>query len=203
MRLIRTSQGFADHQQFGPENERGFEMNAIPSQRLDKQNAHHRLFAELNGTLTQLKESGILDEDDALLTSSFIEGETFLPELIDAVLLSIDEDILLVAGIDSRLDELEARKRKLQDRIKTLRGLIEQVLVKTEIPKLETRLATVSIKNTPRGLGDVDEARLPAKYFKAADPKLDKKALLDDLKAGLQVEGATLNNGGITLAIRR
>jgi Siphovirus Gp157 len=48
----------------------------------------------------------------------------------------------------------------------------------------------------------LDEAILPAKFWKAQDPKLDKKAVLDALKAKEDVPGASLSNGGETISIR-
>ena len=68
--------------------------------------------------------------------------------------------------------------------------------------KLELPTATLSIKAVPAKAEITDEALLPSKFFKAQDPKLDKKAVLDALKAKEDVPGAVLSNGGETLSIR-
>lgn len=178
-------------------------MSALPSERYQQRDVAHDLFMEVHKSLRQLQESGILDEGDPLLTQSFIEGETFVPELIDAALVSIDNDQVLIDGLKVRIDDLSKRKSRIEKRVTVLRGLIEQILVQSETKWIETRLATVSVKAAAQQLGEIDESKLPSKYFVPQDPKLDRKALLKDLRDGVQVDGATLNNGGLSLAIRR
>jgi hypothetical protein len=48
----------------------------------------------------------------------------------------------------------------------------------------------------------LNEADIPSKFWKAQDPKLDRKAVLDALKAKEAVAGAELSNGGETIQIR-
>jgi hypothetical protein len=48
----------------------------------------------------------------------------------------------------------------------------------------------------------VDEAAIPADFWKPSDPKLDKKAVGEALKAGREVAGAMMSNGGETLQVR-
>ena len=72
-----------------------------------------------------------------------------------------------------------------------------------ELKKLELPQATISRKPTPAKALILDEAAIPARFWKPSDPKLDKKAVLDALKAGEAVPGTSLSNGGETIAIRR
>ena len=46
------------------------------------------------------------------------------------------------------------------------------------------------------------EALIPAKFWKPQDPKLDRAAVAEALKAGETVPGASLSNGGLSLSIR-
>jgi hypothetical protein len=48
----------------------------------------------------------------------------------------------------------------------------------------------------------IDEAAIPARFWVASDPKLDKRALGDALKAGDTVEGAALVTPAPSLTIR-
>ena len=48
----------------------------------------------------------------------------------------------------------------------------------------------------------IDEAAIPARFWVASDPKLDKRALGDALKAGDAVEGAALVTPAPSLTIR-
>lgn len=163
----------------------------------------HNLHREIQTMLRQIHDSGILAEDDALLTQSFIEGETNVPEMIDAVLASIDTDTILLSGIDKIVDEYATRKKRIKERVEAKRGLIELAMIRTEIDKLETPRATVSLRRVPRHIDSIDEAEIPSEYFAPQPPKLDKGKLLADLRDGKDVPGAKLDNGGVTLSLRR
>ncbi|MGE0857439.1 MAG: siphovirus Gp157 family protein [Hyphomicrobiaceae bacterium] len=45
-------------------------------------------------------------------------------------------------------------------------------------------------------------SRIPSEFWKPQPPRLDKKVVLDALKAGAVVPGAELSNGGETLSMR-
>lgn len=165
--------------------------------------ARHVMFTEIQTMLVQLKDNGIIDEADPLLTQSFIEGETVMPDLIAAVIRSIDEDQVLVAGLKTLIDEYQARKSRFDQRIENKRGLIELALMRADIRTLETSAATVSLRPIPAALGPVDEALIPSEYFTVPAPSLDRRKLLAALKEGKHVAGAALSNGGQSIAIRR
>lgn len=150
-----------------------------------------------------LKEALKLETDDTEAIRDTIEGETNLHDAIAAVMDDIREDEILVAGIESLAGSLSERKKRLEDRIGWRRAAVERAMAIGELPTLTLPDATLSLKTVPQGLTIVDEAKIPAKFWKAQDPVLDKKTLKDALKAGDVVDGAQLTNGGQTLAIRR
>lgn len=165
--------------------------------------ASRELLTALNDMVAGLRESGVLDEGDPLLSQSFVEGETKVPEIAGAVVASMDEDQILIDGLKSMLDELGKRKSRIEARQDNKRGLLEITMMRADITKLETPAATLSLRAVPIALGEVDEALIPSDYFETPPPKLSRKKLLDALKAGAVIEGAKLTNGGQTLAIRR
>jgi hypothetical protein len=71
-----------------------------------------------------------------------------------------------------------------------------------EIRTLDTPAGTVTRKAVPPSVLILEEAEIPAEFFKPQDPKLDKKAVAEALKAGKPVPGAAMSNGGETIAIR-
>lgn len=150
-----------------------------------------------------LKEALKIKTDDTEAIRDTIEGETNLHDAIAAVMDDIREDEILVAGIDTMTATLSERKRRLEDRIGWRRAAVERAMLIGELQTLALPDATISLKQIPAGLEIIDEAKLPSRFWKPQEPTLDKKALKDALKAGEQIDGATLNNGGITLAIRR
>lgn len=150
-----------------------------------------------------LKDSlASLNLDDDTLRDT-IEGETNLHEAISAVMGLIRDDEILISGIDRMQEALAARKTRLEDRIEYYRAAVLQAMTIGEIPSLELPDATISARRVPPKLEVVDEAAVPAAFWVAQDPRLDRKALGDALKRGETVPGVTLGNGGISLTIRR
>ena len=165
-------------------------------------NVSHELFREIQSMAVSLKEAGIVDENDPLLTQSFVEGETAVPEIAAAVVASIDEDNIMLAGLKALIEDLSKRKSRIEDRIENKRGLLELTLMRADLKTLETPAATLSLRAVPQKIASVDEALIPSEYFVPQAPALDKRKLLADLKEGKQVPGAVLSNGGQTIAIR-
>lgn len=156
-----------------------------------------RAVAALQESLRQLGAAG----DGALLLDS-IAGETALLEAIDGLLLTIAEATGLAQGAQAAAQGLSARAARLERRAETARSVIEQALMIAELDKLERPAATLSLVRRPVKLEVEDEAAIPAAFWAAGEPKLDRKALLAALKAGRAVPGACLSNGAPSLTIR-
>jgi len=147
-----------------------------------------------------LKEN--LQTDDEELLRDMIEGETGFVECVGKVLRHMEDDGMLVTGIRARMMELEERKRRIEKRIDATRAALEAAMIVAECPPIETPLGTVSLKKLPPSLNLIDELRVPAEFWKRAEPKLDKAAVLRALKDGTPVAGASLSNGGMTIQVR-
>lgn len=143
----------------------------------------------------------LTDDTDALLDT--LEGETDLEAVIRALLVSMDEDQMKVDGLTDRISDLAERKQRFELRIGTKRTLVHQALELLGRAKMEFDIATVSLGKAAPALQVVQEAEIPSRFWKAGDPKLDKPALLDALKAGEAIPGAALKNGAPRLTIRR
>lgn len=139
--------------------------------------------------------------DDDTLISDMVEGETSLIEALDLALSQISLDQGLLVGIKSHTDKVATRKARIEKRIGILKSAIQSALNAAHIKTHEGPTATVTTKAIPKSAIVVDESAIPSKYFKPQPPKLDKKALLADLKDG-SVDGAELSNGGETIQIR-
>lgn len=173
-----------------------------------------------------LRESlAAVDADDEALLLDTIEGETALFEIIDAVLERMTLNEALIEGVKAMVEKLDARRMRFETRLKSDRALIEQALSIAELPKLERPAATLSLAARPAGLTITEESDIPATYWKAGAPALDKKALTQALRdrakalAALpedpeereralaevppEIPGATLSNGAPSLTIRR
>jgi hypothetical protein len=167
----------------------------------------HNLLRQQNAArdlLINLRHDGAAD--DAELVADSIEGETNLHEAITAALDEIDECDVIEAGCRAKAAEFEARGSAAAKRRDRIRALIEQAMVATEQPSLRLPSATVSVARRPPGLIVANEAEIPARFWVAQPipaPKLDKKALLAALNDNQAVPGVGLDNGTVSLTIRR
>lgn len=150
----------------------------------------------LRESLTQLGEH----DDDLILDMT--EGETSLFECVDALLEQNVSDHVLVEGIAKVMADLDARASRIGKRIDTRRALIEQAMLTAEIKKLERPTATLTMANRAPSLRVDDEASIPAEFWTAGQPRLDRKALSAALKEGRPVAGAALSNAAPSLTVR-
>lgn len=139
-------------------------------------------------------------DDDA--TEDAIEGETSFKDAAVKAVERLAEIDAMQDAIKSQRDNLAARAQRLDAQAGSIRAALVSALATANLSKLELPLATLSRKPTPPKAVPIDEAAIPTRFFKRADPKLDLRALLQALKDGETVPGAELSNGGETIAIR-
>lgn len=142
--------------------------------------------------------------DDPEAIADTVEGETSIREAIHSVLLTMQEDGILIDGLQANILKLQERHRRLVDRQERRKEAIQKAMELAEITKpLQFPECTISLKRTPASLIVENESVIPAQYFDEQKPTLSKSRLKSDLQSGTQIEGASLSNGGQTLSIRR
>lgn len=132
-----------------------------------------------------------------------LEGET---ELIP-ILFDIDAEIFerenFVVALKNQIETLEIRKSRHEKCVEKMRTIILNVMDNAGLEKIKGTLSTISITKTKPKLEILEESEIPAKFWEAQDPKLNKHALLQALENKEEVQGATISENGISLAIRR
>lgn len=154
--------------------------------------------------VASLKETGEAGDED--LVADMIEGETGLVEAIEAAMASIDEGEILITGLKAKERDFETRRKMIEDRNERIRALIEQAMLATDQISLRLTTATISLRKIPPALVLVNEADIPSRFWVEQErpaPKLDKKALSAALNDNEIIPGATLDNGGFGLTVRR
>lgn len=152
--------------------------------------------------LSDLRADG---EHDADLEADSIEGETGLLEAIDAALSANDEDEALVIGLKAKEEAFASRRKAIEDRIERRTALIERAMLETEQTTLRLPTATLTLARRAPGVVISNEADIPSRFWvvpEAPAPRLDKKALKEAL-ATETIPGATLDNGSVSLTVRR
>ena len=165
-------------------------------------NTAHRLHTEIKAAEVLKATLQDIAGDDIDLMRDTIEGETSLRELIAKSCEHIVGDGALVNGISDAIKSLQARKDRIEKRIALTRTACLTAMQIAELKTLETPVGTLTRKSVPPSAIILDESQVPSNFWKAQDPRLDKKAVTDALKAGQDVPGCQLSNGGETLAIR-
>lgn len=139
--------------------------------------------------------------DDEQAAADAVEGETSFNE---ACSKAVERNAQLVAydsALGDQIDALTVRRNRFRKQADGIRTALAAALVQAGIKKLELPVATLSIRPITPSVVVVDEASIPSDFWKRGEPKLDRKALLAALKDKQDIPGATLSNGGETLAI--
>lgn len=141
-------------------------------------------------------------EADEETLADTLEGLTSLPEMLAALARSSLEDQSLGAALRQRLDDMRSRLQRLEHSVDAKRKVLASVMERAQLRKLTEPDFTLSLRQTPPGLVVQDEAAVPADYWKPQPARLDRQQLLSRLKAGFEVPGASLGNGGVTVSVR-
>lgn len=157
---------------------------------------------EINAAADVLAAVATLIEDDPEMKLDVIEGETGLLEILDQIVLGIDNDKIFLDGIKARKAELAEREARIKRRVDARRALIEKAMTIADLKSIPLALATITLSQRKPGLLIHEESEIPARFWNAGAPKLDRKALADAVKDGQTIAGAGLDNGSASITIR-
>jgi hypothetical protein len=139
------------------------------------------------------------DEDTLLDT---LEGITNLQEMIAAVIRSALVDEALQAGLRFRVDDMRERLSRLELRASKKRQLALVAMTEVGLTKLEQPDFTASARAGSPALVVIAENKIPDPYWLPQPPKLDRQAILRELKRGIDIPGAEMSNPKPVLSVR-
>ena len=139
-------------------------------------------------------------DDEAL--SDTLEGITDLQEMIAAVIRSALVDEALSAGLRKRLEDMKERLTRLEERGAKKRQLALEAMDEVGLSKLQQSDFTASTRPGSPSLLVTAEGEVPSPYWVPQAPKLDRQALLGQLKRGTEIPGVQLNNPKPVLVVR-
>jgi hypothetical protein len=131
-----------------------------------------------------------------------LEGITDLHEMIAAVIRSALVDEALQSGLRSRVDDMKERLSRLELRGAKKRQLALDAMNEVGLTKLEQPDFTASARAGSPALVVIAEDRIPDAYWLPQPPKLDRQAILGELKRGTEVPGAQMSNAKPLLSVR-
>lgn len=123
------------------------------------------------------------EEQDVTLLRDMVEGETNLDTAVDAVLAQMAMDLAHIEGIKLFKQTMDARQKRLSDRVDTMRAMVLNAMDMLEHLRLDRPLAVLTRKNTPPKLLITDESAIPSSFYDQPPPELSKRALTDALKS--------------------
>ena len=107
------------------------------------------------------------------------------------VIKSLEAD---VDSIENEVRRLTARKSALKNNVVNLKQYLQDEMEKVGKTKVKGSLFNVGVQNNPPSLRLADEFE-NQRYLVEVVPKYDKKAILADLKAGKEIDGAEVVQG--------
>lgn len=131
-----------------------------------------------------------------------LEGITNLHEMIAAVIRSALVDQALQSGLRSRIDDMKERLARLEARGDKKRRLVLEAMTESGLTKLEEADFTASLRSGSPALMVVTEQDIPCEYWVPQPAKLDRHAVLTELKRGVEIPGAHLSNATPVLSVR-
>ena len=141
------------------------------------------------------------DADDETIRDT-LEGITTLHELIAEIIRSALVDEALQSGLRLRLQDMKERLSRLEARSVKKRELALEAMSEAGLKKLEQPDFTASARIGPPSLVLFAEDQVPEIYWVPQPPKLDRQAILGDLKQGGDIPGAQLSNPKPILSVR-
>jgi hypothetical protein len=141
------------------------------------------------------------DLDEETLADT-LEGLTDLHEIIAAIMRSALVDEALASGLKQRIEDMQRRLERFSDRASKRRQIARDVMLDAGIKKITAPDLTVSIRPGSPSLTVVDEKAIPEAYWETREPRLNRQALLADLKAGEAIAGVLLSNPEPVISVR-
>jgi len=139
-----------------------------------------------------------IDED---FRADLLEGTTDYLDIVDSLILNLHITNAYKDGIKDARARLDQREERLERKIELIRRLLKKMLEMADLRSVKAPSGTVSIGAKSPSVEIVDEGLIPDEYMRISISP-SKTLIGNKLKAGEDVPGARLTNGGETLIVR-
>ena len=153
-------------------------------------------------TLFKERLLALYPETDEETLHDTLEGITDLHEMIAAVIRSALVDEALHAGLRLRVDDMKERLSRLELRASKKRLLALEAMTEVGLARLEQPDFTASARAGSPALVVIAEDKIPGPYWLPQPPKLNRQAILGELKRGVEIPGTQMKNPQPVLMVR-
>lgn len=149
---------------------------------------------ELTSDLREISEIEDIDAEQVEQIKAVIKAEIDKKSSgIVALVRNLEGD---VDTIKAEIDRLNNLKKVKENRINNIKNYTKEYLEEVGIKKVSTSLGNISIRKTPGAVEILDEDLIPTEYkSEVVTVKVDKKAILAELKEGVVIQGVNLKTG--------
>ena len=148
-----------------------------------------------------------------------VELEPEMQEALEDALNNLGEDIEIkfenyakiiknfesdIAGLKAEEERLAKKRKAMENSIKNMKQRMTEAMIQTGKVDIKGELFKFKVQaNPPAVVMDVNYIEdVPEKYLIAQDPKIDRKKLAEDLKAGVELEGVAHLEASASVRIR-
>jgi chromosome segregation ATPase len=148
-----------------------------------------------------------------------VELEPEMQEALEDALNNLGEDIEIklenyakiiknfesdIAGLKAEEERLAKKRKAMENSIKNMKQRMTEAMIRTGKVDIKGELFKFKVQaNPPAVVMDVNYIEdVPEKYLIAQDPKIDKKKLAEDLKAGVELDGVAHLEASASVRIR-
>ena len=148
-----------------------------------------------------------------------VELEPEMQEALEDALNNLGEDIEIklenyakiiknfesdIAGLKAEEERLAKKRKAMENSIKNMKQRMTEAMIQTGKIDIKGELFKFKVQaNPPSVIMDVNYIEdVPEKYLIAQEPKIDKKKLAEDLKAGVELEGVAHLEASASIRIR-
>lgn len=107
-------------------------------------------------------------------------------------------------AIEKEIARLQARKKVTQNLQARLKEYVKASMILADVTKMELPTVTLSLQNNPPSAEILDNVIIPSRYLTIIPEQMvvNKKAVLDDLKKGVEIPGTRLADKKTHIRIR-
>lgn len=149
---------------------------------------------EINEKYLEVLEMVNQDVDPQIIEDTLESIESELHEKVDNTIglkRSVDGDVDVIDKEIKRLQDIKKQKQNLSDRLKQI---LQDMLDQRDLQKYRTPTNYIYKRKNAPSVYVTNESLLDKSYFIQQEPKLNKKQIKKDIKAGIEVAGAELRD---------
>jgi hypothetical protein len=149
-----------------------------------------KLYEFTQNYLQLIDRADEIDEDVLIDTIAAIkESVEDKAENVAKLVRSFEADGKTIKAEEERL---KTKRKTLENQVAYLKQYLFDHLEIMGIDKVKRPLFTISIQANPPGVDVINSSAIPGEFWNFPDPVLDKKKMLEFLKAGETIPGATI-----------